>query len=54
MWLLNNPRWNNRLDCYVNKNGEPIIYTDGSCRYNGTDHAISGIGVWISEHKGFK
>ena len=54
-WLQNNPRWNNRLGCYINRYGDPIIYVDGSCRYNGCpDQAISGIGVWISDNEGYK
>ena len=31
----------------------PIIYVDGACRYNGTDDAISAIGIWISENEGY-
>ena len=52
--MLDNPNWSNRLNCYVNKHGDPIIYTDGSCRYNGKPYAISGIGVWISDRQGYK
>ena len=52
-WMLNNPRWNRRKRCYVNRHGIPIIYVDGACRFNGTQWAISAIGIWISESEGY-
>ena len=52
-WLQNDPGWNDRLQCYVNRRGDPIIYVDGSCKYNGHSYAISGIGIWVHEQMGY-
>ena len=52
-WMHDNPRWNRRMRCYVNRHNTPIIYVDAACRYNGTDDAISAIGIWISESEGY-
>ena len=53
-WLQDNPRWNNRLQCYVNRQNIPIIYVDGSCKDNDKpQYAKSGIGIWISETEGY-
>ena len=53
LWLQDNPRWNKRLLCYVNRHNIPIIYVDGSCKNNGKPYAKSGIGIWISENEGY-
>ena len=46
--------WDGDQHCYVNDEGIPIIWTDGSCKNNHLgpdDGASSGIGVYIHGRK---
>ena len=52
-YLQGNPRWNNRLQCYVTRKNIPIVYVDGSTRNNGYPNAVSGVGVWLSDDEGY-